>query len=79
MMRLAQVLTGLELYLESGLKRKQQKGALYGAFKSQHGPARTLQPQGHGSGYPRGEAHVEKKALMWWRRRASDSGNCKLR
>ena len=77
MMRLAQVLTGLELYLESGLKRKQQKGALYGAFKNQHGPARTLQSQGHGSGYPRGEAHndrcreesadvVAKESLCLW-------------
>ena len=38
-----------------------------------------VQSRGNGSGYPRGEAHVEKKALMWWRRRASDSGNRKLR
>ena len=81
-MRLAQVLTGLELYLESGLKRKQRK-----ARCMVHSRVSMTRPERHNreamalytDEVKRIMIDVEKKALMLWRRRASDSGNCKLR
>ena len=69
-MRLAQVLTGLELYLESGLNRKQRK-----ARCMVHSRVSMTRPERHNreamalytDEVKRIMIDVEKKALMRWR------------